>query len=489
MRELQLSFISNKPTIRLFNTLNYIERNRSFTIGELAEQNDASYRTTANDIKYLKEYFKDSALFTSTSNGYIFQEIERSLYKERKKQLLENELLFKLVEDIFYGRLERIDELAYQYNYSESAFRRLLMKCNPILKSYGLKWVSNPLTISGSEASLRKFFKDFFYEGVETPYSVLVDQRLPDLILNKVADKLSIDTYEVATGTTPTSFYYNFFITLIRVGQGCGVTIPKKILERVYEEKDFLLISSVSKEIEMVFGIHLSKEEFAWVYLVTMCDRTFNYEKFEKNFFEQFNLWPEITKMTEIFLNERKIPVNKHAQLAIFLKSFLLSIKIKDTIDPVLNKVMFDILDEIVSDNTEDYERNYRFLQGHKKTFAISETYMRDICISLTLYSDMLLDYYESSKKVYFLLEGNHLAYQSIRIKALKLFGNKHELTFVPIQSLTRDKLNAENIDLIVTNYSRYIADFINDIDYILVKDVPDEQDWSNISNQLRDWK
>jgi len=55
MRELQLAFISNRTTARLFRLLSTIERDRVFTIGDLAERNQVTQRTIANDIKYMKE--------------------------------------------------------------------------------------------------------------------------------------------------------------------------------------------------------------------------------------------------------------------------------------------------------------------------------------------------------------------------------------------------------------------------------------------------
>lgn len=486
MKSLQSYFISNQTTIRWFNILNSIERNRTFTIGELAEENYVSNRTIANDIRYLKDYFEESAVFHSGSNGFTFDEIELSLYQEQKKGLLENEILFKLVENIFYGKLERIDELADFYNYSESTFRRLLSKCSPFLKSYGLKWTSNPLTIKGNEACLRKFFKDFFYEGIETPYTVVPDQRLIDLVINKVADHLSIDVYEIASGTTPTAFYYTFFIAIKRAEQGHYVDIPPFLLERINEEKDFLLLLSLAEDIQSIFGVHLSKEEFAWIFLVTICNRTFNYEKFEKNFYDFFGLWPEIEEITEAYLAELKIDLELHPKLIVFIKSFFLAIKIKDSIDPVLNKEMLEILNEIDINTEEKYEKNFSFLQRYKTEYSISEKYIPDICTSLTVYNEMLLEYYTPSKTIYFLLEGNHLAYQFIRIKAITLFGNKHSLIFVPIQNFSREKLEVSRIDLLVTNYSRYLSDLIRDIDYVLIKKIPDERDWENIASKIK---
>lgn len=485
MIDLQLNFISNPTTFRWFNILNFIERNRVFTISELAEEFNMSQRTIANDLRELKEHFVDCAIFNSSSSGFTFEEVSLSLYKERKKKLLENEILFELIENIFYGKLERIDELAYSYNYSESTFRRLLSKCSPQLKSYGLAWKSNPLTINGNEASLRKFYKDFFYEGIETPYSIFPDQKLQDLLLNTLSDGLNIANYNVASGTTPTAFYYDFTIAIKRAQHGFKVSIPNQLLEQVYEEKDFLLLLSLEEGIHDIFGFHLPKEEFAWIYLVTVCNRTFNYEKFESNFYTHFNLWPELEGITEKYLRELTTNARTRSKLAIFLKSFFLSIKIKDCIDPVLNKEAVDILNTIMSRDNSLFERNLKFLQQFYSHLLTSDKYIQDICTSLTSYSILLFEYYAPSKKVFFLLEGNHLAYQFIRIKAIQKFGNKHTLVFIPIQTLTREKLSMADMDLLVTNYSRYISDVIGDINYILIKTIPDNRDWLNIQTQL----
>lgn len=85
MIDLQLNFISNPTTFRWFNILNFIERNRVFTISELAEEFNMSQRTIANDLRELKEHFVDCAIFNSSSSGFTFEEVSLSLYKERKK--------------------------------------------------------------------------------------------------------------------------------------------------------------------------------------------------------------------------------------------------------------------------------------------------------------------------------------------------------------------------------------------------------------------
>lgn len=74
----------------------------------------------------------------------------------------------------------------------------MLNQRNPILKSYGLQWTSNPLTIEGREANLRKFFKDFYYEGAETIFTMIPDPELHELILEKLQGQTG--DYDLGSG-------------------------------------------------------------------------------------------------------------------------------------------------------------------------------------------------------------------------------------------------------------------------------------------------
>ncbi|MBO1097907.1 HTH domain-containing protein [Enterococcus casseliflavus] len=483
MRELQLGFISNKTTVRLLKILNYIEHKNRFTIGELAENVVVSERTIASDIKYLKDHFEDSAEFVSGSKGVIFREIHLSEYKERKKQLFSNECLFEIIQQIFYGKLDRIEELAHRYNYSETSFRRLLVQSTPVLKSYGLLWQTNPLTIGGREGNLRKFFKDFFYEGVETPFTIIPDNKLHDFFIQKFMNEMG--RYSVGSGTTPEAFYYTLYIAINRVSLDKTVSIPKELQKKVFNEHDFLVFSSITEVVEELYKVKLPKEELAWIYLVTICKRTIDREDLEKTFFDHFNLWPEIPGITKRFLQKRGIPSAAHQKLAIYLNAFFLSRKINDTIAPALNKELLDNIDKVVDDKQYTFEKNEAFFQEYKVNVLLSPKYIKEICMSFTLYSEMVIELHSPSKRIYFLLEGNHFICQMIRTKAIKLFGERHQLVFVPLQLLTKETLNTTKIDLVVTNYDRYITDFIENKDYLLIKEIPDKQDWRVLTYKI----
>ncbi len=67
----------------------------------------------------------------------------------------------------------------------------------------------------------------------------------------------------------------------------------------------------------------------------------------------------------------------------------------------------------------------------------------------------------------------------------MQQFGTKHTLTFLPLQHLIQEMLNDNYIDLIVTNYNRYLLDYIIETDYLLLKAVPDEHDWRNLERKI----
>lgn len=483
MRDLQLAFISNRVTSRLFKLLSVIERNRFFTIGELAEKIQVTERTIANDVKYMRDYFGESITLSSGNSGFVFEEKKPSVYQERKQNLLENECLFEIIGNIFYGKLSRVDELADHYHYSESSFRRMLTQSNTALKSYGLQWASNPLTIQGDEARLRKFFKDFYYEGIETDYTVLPDPALHDLILSQLKGKLG--NYRIGSGTTPAAHYYTYFIAFKRASLGYTINLPEELTSLAYTGADFSLLYSLKESLEQLYGINFPKEEFAWIYLVTIGERTINRKDQEQLFYDHFHDGEESAQLTERFLQMHKLPQTNHRTVAAFMRSFFLSRKLNHLIAPALNKEMTDIKEAVIHSDHQTYQKNLQFLKEQEAiSFGLS-TYLEDICVSLTLYSGLILDLYSPAKTIYFLLEGDHFICQYIRTRAIQQFGSKHKLTFVPLQALTSESLQQSEVDLIVTNYSRYVMDYVIEAEYLLLKEVPDDQDWHHLEQTI----
>lgn len=490
MREIQLAFISNRTTKRLFRILSVIERERQITLNSLAEKIQVTQRTVANDLKYIKEYFGSSITLSSGNSGYIFKEKVASVYHEKKQILLKNECLFEIIGDIFHGRFNKIDDLAHKYHFSASTFRRLLIQCSTILDSYELQWGTNLLTIEGSEANLRKFFKDFYYEGIETAYTIVPEPELHELIFNQLSSKLK--RHEIGSGVTPTAFYYTVYIAVKRAGLGFEITVPEELAQWAYEGKSFPLLYSLKEGIRKIYGVTLSKEEFAWIYLVTICKRTFGCEAQEKKFCEQFHEGADIVQVTDDFLKEQGITTDLVHKAAPFFRSFFLSRQINNWLAPVLNKEADDFKKAIRRTRREVYRYNLQFLTQNNQRLFSSHTlvpYLEDICVSLTLYCELILDVCSPKKTIYFLLEGDHFICQQIRLRATQQFGDKHVLTFISLQYLTKEVLKNASIDLVVTNYKRNLLDYITETEYVLIKAVPDEQDWDHLERKINPYR
>ena len=193
--------------------------------------------------------------------------------------------------------------------------------------------------------------------------------------------------------------------------------------------------------------------------------------------------------MTDLFLKNHEVPQAQAKTVATFLRSFFLSRKINHAIAPVLNKEMDDIKEVIMRSNSESYQKNLQFLKEQSKKLSLSTAYLEDICVSLTIYSELIFDYYAPAKTIYFLLEGDHFVCQHIQTRAIQRFGSKHKLTFVQLQYLTKHTLNAAHIDLIVTNYNRYLVDYKVKTDYLLLKSLPDDRDWEHLERKINPYQ
>lgn len=483
MRELQLKFISSAVTVRWLRILNVIEQEQNFTIINLSERLEVSQRTLITDIGHLKLHFEQSACFTYQSNRYTFKETDRMLYQEQKQALLADEVLFEIIGHIFYGEFETISDLADYYLYSESTLRRFLVLAQKALIDYQLELTFNPVKIIGKEESIRKFFFDFYYEGALTPHTVHPPKDLHELLLKELGDYLG--DYELGTGCTVTAFYYLLYITMERSRQGFSISLPKQLKAIDYQERDFRLLFSLQGPIEDRYGVRLSKEEFCWVHYQVISRRTLNNITQEEAFYERFNQWSELSAVTADFLNRFQLTQAEQKKLVPFFRSFFLTRKYNDQISPVLNKLMEEEKTFVVTNYASEWQQCFAFLEDHQKVLGFSEAYSVDIATSLALYSHILFHYYAPARRILFLLEGDHLVIQYIRAQAEELLGLRHQIRYLKIQELEERQLKGAQVDLLVTNYSPYISDYSLTKDYVLMKQVPDRQDWERVLDKL----
>lgn len=485
MRELQLKFINNAVTVRWLRILNIIEREESFTIGRLSEVLNVSNRTLISDIGLLKKHFETSALFTFVGNRYRFVETNRRRYQVQKQELVGNEPLFDIMGSIFYGELETLTEAAERFNYSESTLRRFLQLAQRVLADYDLQLKYNPITIVGNEQNIRRFFFDFYYEGDETVHTLHPPEDFSEKLGKKISE--NILDYELGTGLTITGFYYILYITMERSHQGHKIVLPENLKKVVSRENDFRLLFLFQSFIRDNYGILLTKEEFIWIHLQILTRRTLDHAALELRFYERFCLWPQLDSVVANFFIHNQMGHEMEKILSPFVKSFFLTRKLNDSISPVLNKMMEEEKQVVVNMSAKQLLKHTQFLSKENLYLELSDEYLDDVAIGLTLYIQILERYYAPRKKVLCLIEGEYYVVQYIRTQIKHLLSNRHIVEFAKIKYLNEDYLKNSDIDLLITNYSVYVSDFNLIKNYILLKKIPDKKDWEHVLNKLND--
>ncbi|GKS55962.1 helix-turn-helix domain-containing protein [Enterococcus mundtii] len=484
MQNEQLKFFFNPLNARVFRILNYIEIANKFTIEKLSIINGVSPRTTVSDIKYIKDYFGDSIIMEHGKYGYIFKDVSAEKYMEKKQNLLENEVLLDVISNIFYGELDSIAEICHHYNLSESSLRRLLSQSESVLSKYELAWKTNPLDINGSEANIREYFKDFFYLGHQTPFSLMYDEELQRLVEKRFEDRLG--NYEIGSGIAFKEFYFNMYICIQRFAVGKNIDLPDFLLQKVYKEKDFHMLLEIKNDVKQLYDLDLPVEEVAWIFLSLICKRTNNDIKKENFFFDKFNFGTDIECTSRTFINRKDLKDSVSSDINIFINTFFLSIKINDLICPSANRKSADFIDRVKHNYKILYQDNYEFL---KKIAFISDNYIEDICANLTMYFVTLINLYQKKKNIYFVIEGDQIISQMVVMKAENLIGNRHKLFFNTFSSLSKEhlkSLNNQKVDLIVTNnFDNYVSEYHKGIPMILVGNIPDNRDWEKILTSL----
>lgn len=483
MRELQLQFVSNPVTGRWLRVLNVIEREQQFNISDLSKRLNVSQRTLITDIGYLKEHFGASAQITYQKNRYTFLETDRMLYQKQKQALLESEILFELIGNIFYGEQESVAEIADFYNCSESTLRRSITLAQKALDGYDLTLRTKPVTITGSEESIRRFFFDFYYEGAQTPHTLHPPKDLQDLLIGMLQTQSK--SVELGSGYTITAFYYLLYITIERNRHGHHISLPETFFSTDRKEKDFQKLLDLQPLINSRYGVYLSEEELSWVHYQLLSRRTIDHLEMEEVFFLRFNQWPEIETLTAAFLNYFGLDQAQYSTLTPFFNAYFLTRKLNDHICPTLNKLLVEEKQAIQKSYPNELSQTRAFLEKNKQLLGLSDRYEEDVVFGLTLYSHILFHYYAPARSLLLLLEGDALVVQYIKTQARQLLGPRHNIRYLKIEELTERHLNDASVDLLITNYSPYVAEYRLTKDYILMNQVPDEKDWARVLTKL----
>jgi len=79
---------------------------------------------------------------------------------------------------------------------------------------------------------------------------------------------------------------------------------------------------SLKESLEQLYRNEIPKEEFAWIYLMTIVERTLDREDQEQLFYDHFHQEKESAQLTEAFLQMHEIPQPNRQKVATFMRSF-----------------------------------------------------------------------------------------------------------------------------------------------------------------------
>lgn len=483
MRELQLNFILNKTTVRWLKILNQFERERTCSIVSLAEKFDVTQRTISSDLKGLGALIQDVATLIPVSNGYHFTETNPIEYLEKKRELVTKEGLYQILDAVFHGVALSVEEWAQKFYVSESTMRRYLNSASKTLRHYKLTLSLNPVQILGREVDVRKFFKDFYYASDVTPHTLLLPRQLIDLVVAALPDASS---ELINTDSSPNDFFYDLFIMIERYRVGYKIEIPKSLAKQATSIPEFISFCKIKHSIEEIYQIAIPEEEFIWLYLVTVTKRTLTNPFKERKFIEHFSLWPELVRISQLFVEKWTTEFEDRQIIETLIQTFFVSKKINESLSPVLNRVLIEIKKETVKMMPQSYQKNLSFLKEIQSIVKIDLEYIEDICSSLTLHTQAIEDlYFHKVKRIALILEGDPYICQNIKARLLRLVDKEHVVFFPQIYDINKDFLLENKIDLVITNYSDYLTNFILSTDYLLLKAVPDSHDWLRIIKKI----
>lgn len=483
MKEFQLRFIINKHTVRSLKILSFLQRAPFLTLNDLADITSSSDRTTLTDIQKIREYFSTTINLKSTNFGYNLEILSTEEYIEKKRALLDEEPLFKILESIFFNDCLSLNEWSELLYTTESTLNKQLSSIQGILSEYQIVLSRAPINFIGSEINIRQFFHDFYYESDITPHTVL-----PSITIQDVSSTLIQNTFfKEYSYITYTEFNYIMFITLQRLAT--GNQIKEFNLSSKFKKDNLLVIkekaalSLVKKMVAEYYEVHLPEAEVLYLYTQLVTRRSLLSVSSEKKFIQSFNICNHSKRNAMAYCKKISVPSGELERSAIFFESFFLSIKIKQLLAPVLNQNLSDITKYVQRLFPDQYNIAHEFMSSSLfKDFNLSNRNVRDISADLVLYSDSLRNtYWKTNRNIAILLEGNRYLTENIRSIAQRYLGKHYSLYFPDVTKISRDYFSDNQINLIVTNYSEYLTNLTYDIDILLFEMIPTKKDWNTL--------
>ncbi|MBV6372587.1 hypothetical protein IGJ74_000826 [Enterococcus sp. AZ009] len=479
MKHFQLKFVTDKSIIRWLKILNFFEKNKACILSELIDLTSSSPRTLITDLGAIRDYFGGTLKLTSSENGYSFEEIKPSEYIEKKRALLRNEPIFIILESIFFGEIHPLSEWSEILHMTEKTLRKYLREANLHLAPYKITFHANPVTLEGDEVNIRSFLCAFYYEMDITPHTVFPSISTQEVIYD-ISELFPENSHEF---TSYGYFSYLLYISLERARLGHKVDLDSKLIEIINKTELFTTFKQVHRSISTNFGFIPSENELIYIFGCIICHRKIINPIIEDRFCNIMNTWPSIKELTKSFYLLVQPDIKDTAGAVILLESFFTTMKIKELLTGASPINIDDVNGFVINHFSQEYSNYFSFLTStsqFKELFAPNS--FEDICSNLVLHTETLLSsFWGEPKNIAFIFEGNVYVSHYVQSWSQKYFGKFHNVYYPNSSDLSQDYFEENNIDLLVTNYSDYLTDYLLDIECILFKSIPEASDWNKL--------
>lgn len=483
MQAFQQKFIMNTASIRWLKLLNAFEEQTTLPIKELASLTNSSTRTIIRDISDIRNYFGQTITIESSQSGYHLHELDPDRYIEKKREIVQNEPLFVIFENIFFNNLHTVYEWADKLNLSDQSLITYLKKIDPVLKRFELNLTLRPVNLVGEEISIRKFFIAFYYESDITPHTIFPSISTQDAV-TEIANLLNMKTHQTTSFAYTT---YLLYMTIERFKQGNTVKISNDLKEMFDLDRLFIDKPPLNKIIQRYFNTEITENEAIYLFIHLISRRKIQDIELEMQFCKDYNHWSEIKKLALAY-NDFISPESSNYQTnLILIESFFTSLKLRDLLSPIENQNLDDSNTFCKTHFHQEFSANYLFLKENKHIQKLySKEFIEDICCNLTLYIEGIRErLWGTRRRIAFIFEGNHYLCEYLENWAHQHLGRFHTLFFPDSNELSTEYLQENSIELLVTNYSEYLTEYLLNLNCLLFKTIPDANDWNKLLNYI----
>jgi len=279
-----------------------INENQKITGGELAKILQVSPRSIRSYLKEIDEILiksnKGARVRSIKGQGYVLDIHDSKKFKEFMQSISnpQEEIPSEPFERVMYilfrfltcNEFIKLENLADEMFSSKSTLLNDLKEVKNILNKYSLTLGSKPnygMKIEGNEKSIRFALADLLFKDKATetnqmrlffPASRQQCKIISDIVLAHIQEAgLNISDNSLE------NLVHHILISCTRVRFKQCITLPDSELRELKTKNEFIMASEVSRELEEKFQVHFNDQEVAYIEILIMGARLFDYKKQE----------------------------------------------------------------------------------------------------------------------------------------------------------------------------------------------------------------